>query len=217
MERVDWDFNIENQQKKSIGRSASHRKTKKKGCTLPSDHLTPAQKRKLNGEVICVNFNKPCRWAEFKLLSKDIQEKYLNSLHERFNAGRGDIAKMFGVDPSTFKKFVEVSGLNIFPACKGSRLEDPDGWENFKRGLLTTPEEKEEEQKAIYDEAVEVLSLGNKDDTDTFSIFHTEFKGLKNLETLVQIVKNLPFEEDVLIRLEIFKPAERFRPVYRDL
>ena len=48
----DFDFDV--LQKKRIARGAYHRKngSKSKRCTLPSDYLTAAEKRKLNGEVM---------------------------------------------------------------------------------------------------------------------------------------------------------------------
>lgn len=211
MERIDWEFNKENSQKKNIGRSASKRVTKKKGCTLPSDHLTAAQKRKLNGEVISLNMNKPCRWAEFKLLSKDLQEKYINSLHDRFGAGRVDISRMFGINPQTFKSFVERSALDIFPANKGNKLSDPLGWENFKKGLLTVeaspnieegcfmkPEEKTNEIPVS-----DLINMPDEKEVKSFERFEISFNGIDNLDSIVQIIKNLPWEEDVRIHIEV--------------
>ena len=47
------DFDYDAMQKKRIARGASHMKrgSKSKKCTLPSDYLTAAQKRRLNGPV----------------------------------------------------------------------------------------------------------------------------------------------------------------------
>ena len=44
------DFDYDAMQKKRIARGASHMKrgSKSKKCTLPSDYLTAAQKRRLN-------------------------------------------------------------------------------------------------------------------------------------------------------------------------
>lgn len=55
------DFEKEVREKKSIASGARHRVngSKSKRCTLPSDYLTPAQRKKLNGEVYTVNLNKP--------------------------------------------------------------------------------------------------------------------------------------------------------------
>ena len=220
-ENIEWDFNKENAQKKSIGRSDRNRVRKHKGCTLPSDHLTAAQKRKLNGEVITMNLNKPVRYAEFKLWPKDIQEKYLNSLHERFGANRSDIARMFGIDPFTLKKFIDAKELDIFPAHKGSKLQDPKGWENFKKGLLCAPETPEEAPKPKEPEkpvnipkleppAKQLRPIGfaplmadDNCERKNFKHFATEFEGLESINDVVTIIKNLPWKGDVKVRIEV--------------
>lgn len=220
-ENIEWDFNKENAQKKSIGRSDRNRVRKHKGCTLPSDHLTAAQKKKLNGEVITMNLNKPVRYAEFKLWPKDIQEKYLNSLHERFGATRTDIARMFGIDPFTLKKFIDTKELDIFPAQKGSRLLDPQGWENFKKGLLSVSEMPKEEPKPKEPEkpidipkleppVKQVQTIGfaplradEPYEKKNFRHFATEFEGLDSIKDIVNIIKNLPWKGDVKVRIEV--------------
>lgn len=210
-ERIDWEFNKENAHKKNIGRSASKRVTKKKGCTLPSDYLTPVQKKKLNGDVICLNMNKPCRWAEFKLLSKDLQEQYINSLNDRFGAGRVAIARMFGIQPSTFKRFVEAKELNIFPANQGTKLEDPLGWENFKKGVLTveaSPNIEEgcfmkPEEKTNNISASDLMNIAYEKEVKSFERFELTFNGIDNLDSIVQIIKNLPWEDGVRIHIEV--------------
>ena len=220
-ENLEWDFNKENAQKKSIGRSDRNRVRKHKGCTLPSDHLTAAQKRKLNGEVITMNLNKPVRYAEFKLWPKDIQEKYLNSLHERFGATRKDICLMFGIGPKTLSNFIEARGLDIFPASKGNRLTDLQGWENFKKGLLSvsetpeeTPKPKEPEKpvdipkleppaKQLRPIGFAPLMANDSYERKNFKHFATEFEGLDSINDVVAIIKNLPWKGDVKIRIEV--------------
>lgn len=208
-ERIDWEFNKECHQKKNIGHSAQKKVRNRRRCTLPSDYLTPAQK-KLNGEVVSVNMNAPIRYAEFKFLSHDLQEKYLNSLHDRFGASRNDICKMFGIGPQTLKKLVEMNGLNIWPASKGSRLTDPEGWEHFKKGLLTHPKLEEK----LMEETIEMakggpvperrpILDGSVDYVQKFDMLTVCFHGLENLEETVTILKNLPWNGQVKIRIEV--------------
>lgn len=219
-ERIDWEFNKENHQKKSIGRSASKRCGRnRKGCTLPSDKLTPAQRKKLNGEVICVNMNKPCRWAEFKLLSKDLQEKYINSLNERFGATYKDISLMFGVAYQTFKGFVDSRALSVFAPNPGHRLNDPTGWEAFKKGLLTVEQPEEEpvedifmpdmsldHQDAITQESLsEHLNMPKPSEVKAFEHFDISFNGVENLDQIATLIKNLPWADNVRIRIEVGK------------
>lgn len=79
--------------------------SRSKKCTLPSDRLTPAQKRRLNGPVSTYNLSKPMNWIEFIQMPKDIQLEYLNTLVTNLKARRVDLCLMFGVSPATFDKY----------------------------------------------------------------------------------------------------------------
>ena len=72
MNDFDWDAH----QKKLIAQGARHKKKPRKGCTLPSDYMTPAQKRKQNGEVQTMTLNKPITWAELNSYPEDVQREY---------------------------------------------------------------------------------------------------------------------------------------------
>ena len=146
-----------------------------------------------------MNMNKPCRWSEFKLLSKDLQEKYINSLHDRFGAGRIDISRMFGIDRNTFKSFVEKSGLDIFPAQRGNKLTDPLGWDSFKRGFLAAeaaPNIEEgcfmkPEEKTNDIPTSDLINIPYEKEVKSFERFELTFNGIDNLDSIVQIIKNL--------------------------
>ena len=73
------DFDYDAMQKKRIARGASHMKcgSKSKKCTLPSDYLTAAQKRRLNGPVSTYKLDEPMNWESFKAMPEDLQKKYI--------------------------------------------------------------------------------------------------------------------------------------------
>lgn len=93
------DFDYENMQKKRLARNSKYKKngSKSRKCTLPSDHLTPAQKRALNGEVQTFNLSKPMTRAQFLAAPFDLQKEYIERLRERFKASDQMIGEMFGV------------------------------------------------------------------------------------------------------------------------
>ena len=68
--------------------------SKSKRCTLPSDNLTPAQKRKLNGPVKEYELHKAMSWAEFKQLPLDLQQVHLDYIQRRFRIGPAIISKL---------------------------------------------------------------------------------------------------------------------------
>lgn len=89
--------------KKATARSAARRVSgaKSKKCTLPSDYLSAAQKKKLNGEVRTVNMNQPMKWEEFKALEPDTQTLYVSGLAHKYGITIGALAGMLGVSRTT--------------------------------------------------------------------------------------------------------------------
>jgi hypothetical protein len=59
---------------------------------LPSDNLTAAEKRKLNGPVETFAINKPISWESFKAMPHDIAQAWLDYVQDRFNISPNAIA-----------------------------------------------------------------------------------------------------------------------------
>lgn len=131
---TDFDYDV--YQKKSLARSAAHKKngSKSKKCSLPSDYLTNKELKERNGTVLQYNLNAPMTWKVFKSLDDDIQTEYINSLIEKYHIGMNEFCKMLGISTQTYYNH------NIhfrFPhkTC-GMTEEEEFLWLDF----LTTPE-----------------------------------------------------------------------------
>lgn len=123
--------------KKATARSAARRVSgaKSKKCTLPSDYLSAAQKKELNGEVRTVNLNRPMKWAEFKALEPDTQTLYVSGLAHKYGITIGALAEMLGVSRTTVYNYSRAAwGLQ-------RRMTQAE-WEAF----LTFCEEKQERE-----------------------------------------------------------------------
>jgi hypothetical protein len=135
MHDAEYIFRQESREKKRIGRGAYSRKagSKSKSCRLPSDNLTDAQKRKLNGKVITINMTEKISWERFKKMPEDLQKSYILSLRETHKGRMCDIAEMFGMRNGTVSAYI----CNKFPELKitGSspRQADPE-WIKFMNG-----------------------------------------------------------------------------------
>ncbi len=90
----DFDFDV--MQKKSLVASARKRVngSKSKKCTLPSDYLTPAQIRELNGKMESMNVNKTITWAELAALPPSMAKEYCETLHRVHKATIRGAARM---------------------------------------------------------------------------------------------------------------------------
>ena len=100
-------FNQTSSERKRIGRGAAARKNgvKSKKCSLPSDHLTAAQKKKMNGECKKYDLSKPMKWDVFKTLPCDLQSEYIKKL-AAMGASRSDVCDMFSVRTETYSEYM---------------------------------------------------------------------------------------------------------------
>ena len=126
------DFDYDAMQKKRIAHGASHMKrgSKSKKCTLPSDYLTAAQKRRLNGPVSTYKLDEPMGWESFKAMPEDLQKQYILNLQNTYQANDKMIGKMFGKSDVTVGEYRKKLGINSIGKSKMTR--DEVGIRNIK-------------------------------------------------------------------------------------
>lgn len=139
-------------ERKAMGRGAYHKKngSKSKYCSLPSDHLTNAEKKRRNGKVKTYNISRVItNYEDFKQLPPDLMRTYIINCRERFGAMGTDIASSMDVQHKTFNAFIGRRNLGI--GKSGRRKLSPD-WRRFVLGEIDINgkeliEEKIEEPK----------------------------------------------------------------------
>lgn len=162
------DFDYENMQKKRTAQGAFHKKggSKSKRCTMPSDYLTPAQKKKLNGPTHELNLNQPLTWAEYKCIPTDsLKKTYLSNLMNTYKPSAQMLHRMFGCAATTVTAELRRQGLPV--GKKGTKKptkEQQAMWEAFCNGVVggggNKPAEepkKDEPQVTCYDIEAEEL------------------------------------------------------------
>ena len=135
------DFDYDAMQKKRIARGASHMKrgSKSKKCTLPSDYLTAAQKRRLNGPVSTYKLDEPMKWESFKAMPEDLQKKYILGLQENYGANDEMIGKMFKKSDTVALRVRNTLNIKPLGKCKLNRNEKAirdAKWEAFCNGVV---------------------------------------------------------------------------------
>ena len=156
------DFDYDAMQKKRIARGAAHMKrgSKSKKCTLPSDYLTAAQKRRLNGPVSTYKLDEPMNWESFKAMPEDLQKKYILNLQETYQANNDMLGKMFGVTGVSVCKMRHALGIGAMGQSKMTRDEvtvRDAKWDAFCNGVVGgKPGEMEDEE--IYDDIDKFVS-----------------------------------------------------------
>ena len=153
------DFDYDAMQKKRIARGASHMKrgSKSKKCTLPSDYLTAAQKRRLNGPVSTYKLDEPMSWESFKAMPEDLQKKYILNLQETYQANNDMLGKMFGVTGVSVCRMRHALGIGAIGQSKMTRDEvavRDAKWDAFCNGVVGG---KPGEPKKIENNEVEEL------------------------------------------------------------
>ena len=195
------DFDYDAMQKKRIARGASHMKrgSKSKKCTLPSDYLTAAQKRRLNGPVSTYKLDEPMNWESFKAMPEDLQKKYILNLQETYQANDKMIAKLFGKSDVTVGEHRKRLGLK--PTGKSRMTRDEVAvrdakWDAFCNGVVGG---KPGEPKKIENNEIEELH----DEIDDFVGF-----GDPEIEEPVKAPEQIEIEEIEPIEEPVEEPVK---------
>ena len=165
------DFDYDAMQKKRIARGAAHMKrgSKSKKCTLPSDYLTAAQKRRLNGPVSTYKLDEPMNWESFKAMPEDLQKKYILNLQETYQANNDMLGKMFGVTGVSVCKMRHALGIGAMGQSKMTRDEvtvRDAKWDAFCNGVVggKPGEMKKEEVEESHNEINDFESFDDSTD-----------------------------------------------------
>ena len=142
----DFDFDI--MEKKRIAQGARARKcgSKSRKCTLPSDYLTAAQKKGLNGKVITYNLSGPMTYSKFRVMPDDLQKEYLLKLRNEMGATLTAMGKMMQCSPETVRQALIRHGLST----KLSRMsfESKLRWDAWLKGEQLNNDRAEAEAPA---------------------------------------------------------------------
>lgn len=127
--------------------SAAHKKngSKSKKCSLPSDNLTPAQQRKLNGPVQSYELHKFMPYTEFKKMPTDLQQAHLDYIQRRFRLGAGTISKhVFGLSSSALPLHMKQAKLELASyrgkAISEETMEAITAWKSGKEEVVRVEE-----------------------------------------------------------------------------
>lgn len=187
------DFDYDAMQKKRIARQEKYHNRRKKGCVLPSDYLTDAQKRKLNGEVFSVDMSKPITYADYKKLTKALQEEYYNNIVETYGVGNPSIARMMGVAEATLRQHSERMGLNL------KRISGKPSYANMVRfeEFCNQGETEEQEEFPKVQEEQEIRTEQN------ICRLAFEWHNVTEWTDILRFVGNMPIPHNARVRMTI--------------
>ena len=128
----DFDFDI--MEKKRIAQGARARKcgSKSRKCTLPSDYLTAAQKKGLNGKVSTYNLSAPMTYSKFRVMPDDLQKEYLLKLRNEMGASQTAISGMMQCSYETVRQTLIRHGIPT--NTKRMSFESKLRWDAWLKG-----------------------------------------------------------------------------------
>lgn len=204
----DFDFDI--MEKKRIARGARARKcgSKSRKCTLPSDYLTAAQKKGLNGKVSTYNLSGPMTYSKFRVMPDDLQKEYLLKLRNEMGASLTAIGEMMQCSPETVRQTLIRHGLSTKPPRMSfeSKLRW-DAWlkgEQLNNGRAEAPAPAPSEAPVSEDKPVPTPYMPCALNSCDMQLRGTKDEILATLGTLLSCMGDGRLE----LRTEIFKIRE---------
>ena len=131
-----------NRERKDLSRSARHRKngSRSRRCTLPSDSLTPTQKKGLNGMMYTYTMDKPHTLRELKTWPDDLRGEYMAELLDKYRPSNASLGEMLGVAPTSINyvltRYFGISRSRGYTPAKN--MKQILAWEAFITGVTDT-------------------------------------------------------------------------------
>lgn len=136
-ERYTYVSDIRDKKITAHGAFAKRSGSKSRRCSLPSDNLTEAEKKRRNSPVSTVKLNKPTTYAEIRKLTPSLQYLYLDHLITHYGARRRDLQDMLGCSDGTMNKLLNsLPGKLIF---EGRPKHPSKEWKAFLAGQAPEP------------------------------------------------------------------------------
>lgn len=204
----DFDFDIVEKKRMARGARCKKNGSKSKRCTLPSDNLTPAQRKALSGPVSSYSMNLPMEWEVFKSIPKDLQQSYIDTLQSRFCVPVSTISKeLFRLSSYGLRAYMNRNDMR-FIAERGKRLsaEARQSWEDF----LNSGERQEEPESGADSETDDFCEDGGDEmpEADRFMArnISAEFVGTFDPHEFVKLLAQLPIPDGrIRVKVEVLE------------
>ncbi len=190
-------------EQKQAASGARHRVcgSKSKRCYLPSDHMTQAQWKKKNGEVVSVNLSQPMNWAAFSGMANDLKEEYITKCIADFGCGLSDFSRMFGVHAITVKRHFQKAGINTDCFHSGKRMTKEqrcafDKWLGMEEEKPISVEEQAVQPQPVVDHA---------DAMNSCTRISMTFDGLLDYVAILKAVYQFAGDQPVCMNITIDK------------
>ena len=131
------DFDYEVREKKAAARCAKYKVNgvKSRKCSLATDYMTPSQIKKMNGETVSYNLNRPMTLEEFKKIPPAAGREYILRLTDLYGCNYTSLMEMFGCGRKACVGLLSAEPYNIrFSAGNKMSGKKRKLWESFLTG-----------------------------------------------------------------------------------
>lgn len=139
MNDIEYTLVQTNKERKITAYSARHKKngSKSKRCTLPSDNLTAAQKKGLNGKMFTYEMGKPHTWKELKMWPVDLRKQFFDGLIDKAEPSNKDLSLMLKVSPIYVSEIFKGLGIRRNARKVQTRTDEQKAaWQRFLNGEI---------------------------------------------------------------------------------
>ena len=147
------DFDYDVLQKKRIARNAKYQKkgSRSKGCRLPDDYLSRAEKAKLSETKVSIKLRSPITLEEFTACSTPLKREWLEWVRDEFNAGGATISHdLWGKDRTWLIQYLkrhEPTLTDIFADHRRQKYDIRERWLAWCAGEQTVEKKNANEQE----------------------------------------------------------------------
>lgn len=204
MNDIEYTYRQEIKERKNTGHSAKYMNRTGKGRTrLPSDNLTEAQKRKLNGEVKTMAMGKPALWEEFTSWPTEIQKEYLINIRENYRATDKMLGAMFGVSSvAVFNKRAKL--WDGWTPLKNMSKEDTAArdalWEEF---IFGAPAEEPKREELKQEEKKEEPVATEKRKVSVMREINLVLTEARTWDDIMGVLKGYPIPDGCVVSVNI--------------
>lgn len=140
MNEAAYAFVSTSKERKQLGQSARKRVTgKSKYVTMPSDNLTPKERKELNGKLSTYEMDKPHTYLELLAFPKDIRKEYLQGIMDKYHPSINDLAySMLHCGRNTALELLKGLGVNWERSYRNATQKFE--WRVFLGENITPPE-----------------------------------------------------------------------------
>lgn len=131
MDDATYTFVQTSRERKNLSRSARHRVSgaKSRKCTLPSDALTAAQRRRLNSEVKTYTLNEQHTLKELRTWPVEYQREYISKILRDMNPLTKELAELLGASSAHTSYYLGTLGLSNAARKRTKTPEQQRAWD----------------------------------------------------------------------------------------